>query len=73
MNASEKLEYERLANLYHSSYNDTQLKLEQLYNQRKIDVERGVDTYWLKYPVRTGVGSRHSLRIDGGQTISIMQ
>ena len=66
MNASEKLEYERLANLYHSSYNDTQLKLEQLYNQRKIDVERGVDTYWLKYPVRTGVGSRHSLRIDGG-------
>ena len=65
MDAAEKLEYERLANLYRSSYNDTQLKLDQLYNQRKIDVERGVDTYWLKYPVRTGVGSRHSLRIDG--------
>ena len=66
MNAAEKLEYERLANLYYSPYNDTQLEFEKLYNQRKIDVERGVDTYWLKYPVRTGVGHRHSLRLDGG-------
>lgn len=66
MNAEEKLEYERLANLYSSPYNDTKLEFEQLYNQRKIDVERGVNTYWLKYPVRTGIGSRHSLRVDGG-------
>ncbi|MDE7074568.1 MAG: SusC/RagA family TonB-linked outer membrane protein, partial [Odoribacter sp.] len=66
MDAAEKLEYERLANLYSSPYNDTRLKFEQLYNQRKIDVERGVNTYWLKYPVRTAVGSRHSLRLDGG-------
>ena len=66
MNAAEKLEYERLANLYYSPYNDTNLEFEKLYNQRKIDVERGIDTYWLKYPVRTGVGHRHSLRLDGG-------
>ncbi len=66
MNAAEKLEYERLANLYYSPYNNTNLEFEQLFNQRKIDVERGIDTYWLKYPVRTGVGNRHSLRIDGG-------
>ena len=29
-------------------------------------MKRGVDTYWLKYPVRVGVGQRHSLRLDGG-------
>ena len=25
-----------------------------------------MDTYWLKYPVRTGVGHRHSLSLEGG-------
>jgi TonB-linked SusC/RagA family outer membrane protein len=26
-----------------------------------------VNTYWLKYPVRTGVGSRHSISAEGGE------
>ena len=29
----------------------------ELYNRRLIEVERGVNTYWLKYPVKTGVGN----------------
>ncbi|MCU4158292.1 SusC/RagA family TonB-linked outer membrane protein [Carboxylicivirga sp. A043] len=69
MNAQEKLDYELAAGLYtywigeNTMYNQA---LEELYNERLIDVERGVDTYWLKYPVRTGVGNRHSLQVDGG-------
>lgn len=69
MNSREKLEYEKAAGLYtywigeNTYYNQ---ELLELYNQRLTDVERGVDTYWLKYPVRTGVGSRHSLQVDGG-------
>lgn len=61
MNSREKLEYEVAAGLY-----DGDQDMKDLYNQRLLDVVRGVDTYWLKYPVRTGVGHRHSLRIEGG-------
>ena len=66
MNAREKLAYEVAAGLLDSKYNPSNQDLMELYNRRLIEVERGVDTYWLKYPVKTGVGNRHSLRIDGG-------
>jgi TonB-linked SusC/RagA family outer membrane protein len=66
MNATEKLQYEKAANLYYSIYNSSNQNLQELYNQRLIEVVRGVDTYWLKYPVTTGIGNRHSLRVDGG-------
>ena len=66
MNSREKLMYEKAAGLYDSSNAIMDLELKDVYNARKLDVERGVDTYWLKYPVRTGVGSRHSLSVDGG-------
>lgn len=70
MNAREKLAFEKAAGLYNSINANMEQEALDLYNQRKIDAERGVDTYWLKYPVRTGVGQRHSLRLEGGdQTI----
>ncbi|MCB6974845.1 MULTISPECIES: SusC/RagA family TonB-linked outer membrane protein [Butyricimonas] len=69
LNAREKLEYEKLAGLY--TYNGgpgaTQHSLETIYNSRLLAAERGVNTYWLKYPVRTGVGHNHSLRLEGGR------
>lgn len=66
MNASEKLQFEKLAGLYETQNALQEKELQALYNQRKLDVERGVDTYWLKYPVRTGIGSRHNVSIEGG-------
>jgi len=69
MNAREKLAYEWAAGLYETTHAIEDQELKDLYNLRKLDVERGVDTYWLKYPVRTGVGSRHSLSIEGGDDI----
>lgn len=66
MNSREKLIYEKAAGLYDSSNAIMDLELKDVYNQRKLDVERGVDTYWLKYPVRTGIGHRHSLSAEGG-------
>ena len=42
-------------------YNPNNQNLMELYNRRLIEVEQGVNTYWLKYPVKTGVGNRHSL------------
>jgi TonB-linked SusC/RagA family outer membrane protein len=66
MSAREKLEYEEKAGLYNSTMNMSNQTLKELYDRRKIEVERGVNTYWLKYPVHAGVGQRHSLRVDGG-------
>ncbi|MGN0280747.1 MAG: SusC/RagA family TonB-linked outer membrane protein, partial [Prevotella sp.] len=66
MNAAEKLEYERLAELYTSPNPNMERELLDIYNSRKLDVERGVNTYWLKFPVRTGIGSRHNASVEGG-------
>jgi TonB-linked SusC/RagA family outer membrane protein len=66
MNAREKLAYEKAAGLYEYVRADQEQTLIALYDARLRDAVRGVNTYWLKYPVRTGVGSRHSLRVEGG-------
>lgn len=66
LNAEEKIAYEIAADIYsHPDARIEQTRLD-LLNRRRLEVARGVDTYWLKYPVRTGVGSRHSLRFEGG-------
>ena len=69
-NAAEKLEVERLAGLY-STYAsgirpDADAVLRQNYARRLAAVERGVNTYWLAMPVRTGFGQRHSIYLEGG-------
>ncbi len=69
LNAREKLQYEFAAGLYESPNAEQHQELIDLYNQRRVEAERGVNTYWLKYPVRTGIGHRHSLRLEGGDQI----
>lgn len=65
LDAREKLEYEKLAGVYSGGGVEFDQKMKDLYNKRMLDVARGVNTYWLKYPVRTGVGHRHSLAFGG--------
>lgn len=69
LNAREKLDYEVSVEMYKSKIPYLQLDLLNLYNKRLMDINRGVDTYWLKYPVRTGVGHRHSVRVEGGDKV----
>ena len=68
MNAQEKLEFERLANRYRVSNESAEgvKEMEELYNQHKKLVARGVDTYWLSEPLRVGFNHRHSLYAEGG-------
>ncbi|GAA4292359.1 TonB-dependent receptor [Aestuariibaculum suncheonense] len=68
MNASEKLEYERLAGMwtYYIEDYSVQVRLDSLYNQKLADVRRGVDTYWLSEPTRTAITQRHSVYAAGG-------
>jgi TonB-linked SusC/RagA family outer membrane protein len=68
LNAADKLDYELAAGLYTYSDIGYQVLADKLYSKRRAEVERGVDTYWLKYPVRVGVGQKHSLRFEGGDS-----
>ncbi len=67
LNARDKLELERIVGLYDDEEDVTNdRKLKELYNTLYSDVLRGVDTYWLSEPVRTGIGQKYNLRLEGG-------
>ncbi len=65
MNAAEKLEFERLTGAY-STTQENQWELDEIYAQRLANTQRGVNTYWLSEPVRTGITNKHSLQLSGG-------
>lgn len=71
MNASEKLEFERLAGKYDASTNGwtaaSDYDLTQLYNGHLADVKSGVNTYWLSQPLRTVANQKHYLYAQGGE------
>ena len=68
MNAAEKLAFEKERGMYFQGYwsASEKQKYEELYNALYDDVLNGVDTYWLSKPLRTGVGQKHSLTLEGG-------
>jgi len=74
MNASEKLVYEKLAGIYTvtpgkfppATDHIEQTRLDNLYNDRKANVLRGIDSYWLSQPVQSSLSPGHSLRAEGG-------
>ncbi len=75
LNASEKLEYERLAGLYDAKGAidpvtglPEQYELDNLYNQRYKTIQRGQTSDWMKQPARAGISHDHSLRVYGGAT-----
>lgn len=69
MNASEKLEFERLSGRYGAETSDdysSQMVSSQLYYKRLAEVLKGVDTYWMNEPLRTVFNHSHNVYIDGG-------
>jgi TonB-linked SusC/RagA family outer membrane protein len=67
LDAKGLLEAQRLAGVYsdpNNHFNDVALK--QWYDYRLYQVQSGVNTYWLSQPVRTGIGTNHSLSVSGG-------
>lgn len=71
MNASEKLQFEKLAGRYSTTSGnwspDREILLSNVYNKRLADVQSGVDTYWLSAPLRTGINHKHNVYAEGGQ------
>lgn len=68
LNAGEKLALEKAAGLYGGKEDDPHAaqQLEEKYYNTLKEVLRGVDTYWLSEPLRTGVGQKYNLRLEGG-------
>lgn len=69
LNAAGKLELERKAGLYSEAWsmdNQREFLYKEAYQKRLRDVLNGVDTDWLSKPLRTGVGQRYNLRVEGG-------
>ncbi len=67
LNASQKLEYERLAGLYTTKDGgEAQYKLDELYAKRFQTVRSGVNTDWLSKPLQNAISHNHNLSMDGG-------
>lgn len=66
LNAAEKLQLEYNAGLYEDEWAHFEMELRERYAKIQEEIARGVDTYWLSKPLRTGVGQRHNLRLEGG-------
>lgn len=71
-NAAEKLDVEKQGGLYIAPtaggvpYADRQYEYDEQYNRLLQDVRMGVNTDWLSRPVRTAIGQKHSLYVEGG-------
>ncbi|MDR0421841.1 MAG: SusC/RagA family TonB-linked outer membrane protein [Proteiniphilum sp.] len=67
MNAAEKLEFELKSGRY-GNITDWSGNADKIadYMSRLGQVNRGVNTYWLKVPVRTALTQSHSLNLSGG-------
>jgi TonB-linked SusC/RagA family outer membrane protein len=66
LNASKKLQYEQLAGLYNANDGVSQDQQDQTYYTKKLAVLSGINTDWLAQPVRTAIGEKHSLYLEGG-------
>ncbi len=72
MNAQEKLDFEVLSGWYDNEQATPPIRYDSPLNgssywSRYEQVKKGVDTYWLKYPLRTGISHQHHLSISGGE------
>lgn len=65
-NAKEKLLVEENAGRYSATSPAFNQQLREEYNAILENIARGVDTYWLAKPLRTGIGQKHSAYMEGG-------
>ena len=70
LNAAEKLDFEQKMGFYSSTNNEQNLRLQNMYNELLLDVQNGVDTYWLSKPLQVGVGQKYNLNLDGGSIMN---
>lgn len=70
LDARSKLEAEKIGGLYTAPAGrpEYQYHWDQLYAERRAAIEKGTNTYWLSQPLQTGVGQKHSIYAEGGDS-----
>ncbi|MDO5664109.1 MAG: SusC/RagA family TonB-linked outer membrane protein [Bacteroidia bacterium] len=70
LSSAEKLKLEEIAGVYDDYYTGqwTSNTL-KLHKARQLEINKGVNTYWLAKPLRTVLHHRHSLNIEGGDPV----
>lgn len=71
MSASEKLQFEKLAGYYGKLDANGEILLDQqrnLYYSRMQNVAAGLNSYWLKEPLRTAFTHDHAINAEGGDS-----
>ncbi|MCK7553693.1 SusC/RagA family TonB-linked outer membrane protein [Chitinophaga sedimenti] len=66
LKSREKLALEEKVGLYTEENAGMAVASRNYYNFILSEINRGVETDWLSKPVRTGVGQRHNIRLEGG-------
>ncbi|RBL88987.1 SusC/RagA family TonB-linked outer membrane protein [Chitinophaga flava] len=66
LKARQKLDLEYKTGLYDNVRAEYDVPLKQYYNYLMSEINRGVETDWLSQPLRTGIGQRHNVRMEGG-------
>lgn len=66
MNAQEKLDFEYKAGGFQSNLSTVEQERIFRYYKLEKDIKKGVDTYWLAEPLRTGINQRNNLYLEGG-------
>ncbi|WP_316793208.1 SusC/RagA family TonB-linked outer membrane protein [Pedobacter frigoris] len=66
LKAREKLDLELKAGYYNNARAETDLPLKRYYNFILNEVNSGVETDWMALPLRSSLGQRHNLRLEGG-------
>ncbi len=67
MNSNEKLQFELESGLYDSPLPNTDRSLKNLYYSRKLLAARGVNTDWLRFPLRDAFSHNHAVTLSGGE------
>ncbi len=70
-NSLEKLEVEKADGRYEKKKLTGTIDQERLYNARRKRAVEGLNTYWLAKPLRTGLGQKHNLSIELGDSKSL--
>jgi len=66
LNAREKFDLEDRSGFFKNTFNTTQNALDLVRENRLAAVQSGINTDWISKPLRTGIGQKHNIYVEGG-------
>jgi len=66
LNAQDKLDLELKVGIYDHGRITNDITLKRYYAFLRNEANSGVNTDWMSIPLRTGIGQRHNIRLEGG-------